>query len=64
MHKTNTDKMKFKKRSPWKSLFVGLFDYNRNNKVDWWEYIMPVLLLSILDIITGIIANLLSTWVF
>ena len=64
MHKTNTDKMKFKKRGPWKSLFVGLFDYNRNNTVDWWEYIIPVLLLSILDIITGIIANLLSTWVF
>lgn len=44
----------------YRRVFLKIFDFNKDNKIDWPEYIIPIILLAILDIITGLIANYIS----
>ena len=37
----------------------AFFDLNNNGKYDWWEYILPILLLLVIEVIAELIAKFL-----
>tara|TARA_Y100001978_G_C23539021_1_gene358817 strand:- start:11 stop:133 length:123 start_codon:yes stop_codon:yes gene_type:complete len=40
---------------------MRFFDFNNNGKYDWWEYIVPILLLLCVEIIAEIVAQSLMS---
>ena len=36
------------------------FDINNNNKIDWWEYIIPFIILLSIEIVAGVISNIIT----
>jgi len=38
---------------------VKFFDLNNNGKYDWWEYILPIIMLLIIEVIAEVIAKFL-----
>ena len=36
---------------------MKFFDFNNNGKYDWWEYILPVIIILIVEIIAEVIAK-------
>jgi hypothetical protein len=47
----------------WKRLFLDYFDWNQDGKTNWWEYMIPVIIILSLEIIAELAAQLiLSVW--
>jgi hypothetical protein len=36
---------------------MKFFDFNNNGKYDWWEYILPFVIILIIEIIAEIVAR-------
>ena len=41
----------------WKRLFLKYFDWNEDGVTNWWEYLIPVGIILLIEIIAEIIAN-------
>jgi hypothetical protein len=41
----------------WKRLFLRYFDWNSDGVTNWWEYLIPVGMILLIEIIAEIIAN-------
>ena len=44
-------------KKSWKEFFLKYFDLNENNKIDWWEWLLPITIILTFEIIAEIIAN-------
>ena len=44
--------------------YLRYFDWNRDGKVNWWEYLIPFGLVLLIEIIAEIIGMLLSQFIF
>jgi hypothetical protein len=40
---------------------MKFFDLNNNGKYDWWEYILPIFLLLVIEVIAEILAKFLMS---
>jgi hypothetical protein len=40
---------------------MKFFDLNNNGKYDWWEYIIPILIILVIEIIAEIVARSLMS---
>jgi len=38
----------------------NFFDLNENGKYDWWEYILPIVILLIIEVAAEVIARFLT----
>ena len=38
----------------------NFFDLNENGEYDWWEYILPIVVLLIIEVIAEVIARFLT----
>ena len=38
---------------------LNYFDINKDGKTNWWEYLIPVLIILIIEVIAEIITNLI-----
>ena len=38
---------------------MRFLDFNKNGKYDWWEYILPILLLLVVEVVAELIAKFL-----
>jgi len=41
----------------WKRFFLRYFDWNRDGITNWWEYLIPIFIIIIIEILAEIIAN-------
>jgi hypothetical protein len=41
------------------SVNMKFFDLNNNGKYDWWEYIIPIILLLCVEVVAEVIAKFL-----
>ena len=53
-----------KKKNRLKEWYLNYFDWNRDGKVNWWEYLIPFGLVLLIEIIAEIIGMLLSKFIF
>ena len=44
-------------KKSWKRFFIKYFDFNDNNKMDWWEWFIPITIILTIEIIAEIFAN-------
>lgn len=40
-----------------KRFWKKYFDFNNNKKIDWWEILLPIIAMGIVEIILNIIAS-------
>ena len=40
---------------------MKFFDFNNNGKYDWWEYLLPILIILVIEIIAEIVARSLMS---
>lgn len=38
----------------------NFFDLNENGKYDWWEYVLPIVMLLVIEVIAEVIARFLT----
>jgi hypothetical protein len=38
---------------------MNFFDFNNNGKYDWWEYLLPIVIIFIIEIIAEVVAKFL-----
>lgn len=50
--------MKFK-TNKWQQWWLDYFDWNKDGKTNWWEYLIPFLLILSIEVIAEIIAKLI-----
>jgi hypothetical protein len=43
----------------WKRLFLRYFDWNDDGITNWWEYLIPIIIILGIEIIAELIANLI-----
>ena len=43
----------------WKRFFLRYLDFDNSGKVDWWEYLVPVFIILIIEVIAELIAHLI-----
>ena len=48
--------MKFK-TNKWQQWWLDYFDWNKDGKTNWWEYLIPFLLILSIEVIAEIIAK-------
>jgi len=46
---------KLKNKNKFKQWFLNYFDWNRDGKVNWWEYLIPVGIILVIEVIAEII---------
>lgn len=44
-------------KKTWIKTFIKYFDFNLNKKVDWWEVIILLVLLGLIEVVFGILSN-------
>lgn len=44
----------------WKKFILKYFDINQNGKIEWYEYIIPLLILFLFQLSIEILANLIT----
>ena len=37
--------------------FLHYFDWNNDGKTNWWEYLIPIIIILLVEIIAEIVAN-------
>ena len=52
------------KKSKLKQWYLNYFDWNHDGKVNWWEYLIPVGLVLIIEVIAEIIGILITKYFF
>ena len=53
-------KNKNNNRRPWKELFLKYFDWNKSGTVDWWEWLIPLVGILVIEIIAELIATIIA----
>jgi len=43
---------------------VKFFDLNNNGKYDWWEYILPILIIFVIELAAELLAGFLIPLIF
>ena len=43
----------------WKKLFLNYFDLNNDGKVNWWEYLIPIIIFLSIEIAAELITQLI-----
>ena len=43
----------------WKKWWLDYFDWNQDGKTNWWEYLIPFIVILIIEIIAELISNLI-----
>tara|TARA_R110002020_G_scaffold446913_1_gene659228 strand:- start:311 stop:475 length:165 start_codon:yes stop_codon:yes gene_type:complete len=41
----------------WNRWFLKYFDFNQSKKVEWWEYLIPIILIFIIELLAEIVAT-------
>jgi len=41
----------------WKRFFLKYFDWNEDGKTNWWEYLIPIGIILLVELIAEIVAN-------
>ena len=47
------------KKSKWNKFMLDYFDFNRDGQTIWWEYLIPIIIVLVIEIIAEIIAGAL-----
>ena len=45
----------------WDRWFLKYFDFNQSRKVEWWEYLIPLILIFIIELLAEIFATLVTS---
>ena len=53
-----------RKENKLKQWFLNYFDWNRDGKVNWWEYLIPIGLILGIEVIAEIIGILITKFIF
>ena len=41
----------------WNKWFLRYFDWNADGKTNWWEYLIPIIIILLVEIIAELVAN-------
>ena len=41
----------------WSKFFLKYFDWNDDGVTNWWEYLIPIIIILLVEIIAELIAN-------
>jgi hypothetical protein len=41
----------------WNKLFLRYFDFNQSGNVNWWEYLIPLVAILVVEVLAEIIAQ-------
>ena len=41
----------------WKKLFLNYFDINNDGKVSWWEYLIPIFFILVMEVLAELIVK-------
>lgn len=41
----------------WNKLFLRYFDFNQSGNVNWWEYLIPLVAILLVEVLAEIIAQ-------
>ena len=41
----------------WKRFFLKYFDWNDDGVTNWWEYLIPIIIILLVEIIAELVAN-------
>ena len=47
-------------RFDWKQWYLKYFDWNKDGVTNWWEYLIPFIILILIEIIAELIAKLIT----
>lgn len=47
------------KKFSWKDWYLKYFDWNNDGNINWWEYLIPFIILISIELIAEIIAQLI-----
>jgi|TARA_R110000824_G_scaffold24917_1_gene87241 hypothetical protein len=48
-------------KNNWNKWFLKYFDFNQNKTVEWWEYLIPIILIFIIELLAEIVATFISS---
>ena len=51
--------MKKGSKMKWNKWMLDYFDVNQDGETNWWEYLIPISIILLVEIIAEIIANLI-----
>ena len=51
---------KLKNKNKFNQWFLNYFDWNKDGVVNWWEYLIPVGIILVIEVIAEIIGLLIS----
>jgi|5_EtaG_2_1085323.scaffolds.fasta_scaffold155587_2 hypothetical protein len=51
--------MKKRKKNNWKKWMLDYFDWNKDGVTNWWEYLLPIGLILIVEIIAELVVQLI-----
>ena len=63
-YQTKYQKVNLKKLNKLKQWYLNYFDWNRDGEVNWWEYLIPFVLILGIEIIAEIIGTLITKYFF
>tara|TARA_R100001377_G_scaffold82872_1_gene63696 strand:+ start:556 stop:708 length:153 start_codon:yes stop_codon:yes gene_type:complete len=46
-----------KNKDRWKKLFLNYFDLNNDGKISWWEYLIPITFILIIEVLAELIVK-------
>lgn len=46
-------------RKSWKKWWLEYFDWNQDGKTNWWEYLIPIILILFFETIAELLAQLI-----
>ena len=52
------------KKSKLKQWYLNYFDWNRDGQVNWWEYLIPIILILGIEVIAEIIGIFIIKYFF
>ena len=50
-------KSKSESQKRWNKLFLRYFDFNQSGNVNWWEYLIPLVAILLVEVLAEIIAQ-------
>ena len=49
--------IKSESQKRWNKLFLRYFDFNQSGNVNWWEYLIPLVAILLVEVLAEIIAQ-------
>jgi len=44
-------------KKSWRKIFLKYFDFNESGEIEWWEWLIPFVIIFTMEVIAELVAN-------